>query len=338
MKLRKIVISALCLSLIVASSGIPLTSWAQEKPKFDDEVVLRVNTTDMAGPIGFLRSVGTPSINGRPAVGQSLIWGSELIQVPQSSSATIHLNGVGQVNLTGGSAARIGTGSVPNGENTVQPVLVASLIRGSLSAALEPPATATVFAAGTAYEASNGSSFHVRINAEGSHAEADRGGIQDNTQLADQRKFILRPVQLGAKLDARTRSTYRIQIQVNDEHDKPVPDMPVLLLLIKGGSLNGGSSSASVVSNAQGIATFDVQVGDTPGSLDYKAQIEGNSATPPLEVSIPITQPPVPFFSFQNPYFVIPLAAASITAPIAAKMATNGGRGRLGADAPGSEP
>ena len=89
------------------------------------------------------------------------------------------------------------------------------------------------------------------------------------------RKYIIKPLNLGTNTEIRARSTRNLQVQVTDENDRPMPDVPLLLLLSgigSGSSVAGtfaGQTAGSVAGTVAGQAASSsagVLAGQTGGS------------------------------------------------------------------------
>lgn len=105
-----------------------------------------------------------------------------------------------------------------------------------------------------------------------------QGDVMSATTQSAPTRYTLRPIGLGVTTSVRARSTRQIQIQVTDENDKPVPDLPVVFVM--GGSSvgslgSGGGTAITVTTNARGIATTTFNAGNTLGSNTVTARVEG---------------------------------------------------------------
>lgn len=79
-------------------------------------------------------------------------------------------------------------------------------------------------------------------------------------QQSAPRKYLIKPLNLGTNTEIRARSTRNLQVQVTDENDRPVSDVPLLFMLAglaagRGGNLGtllaqAGSNAASAASTA----------------------------------------------------------------------------------------
>ena len=112
-----------------------------------------------------------------------------------------------------------------------------------------------------------------------------------------QDKYIIRPpVNAGAMLSVVARSTRQIQIQVTDQNDQPVPDLPVIFSLA---NTSVGTIAAAVtgqeqiqpppgsanplklksLTDAGGKASVRFTAGGAMGAVLFTAAIEGSGAT-----------------------------------------------------------
>jgi hypothetical protein len=66
-------------------------------------------------------------------------------------------------------------------------------------------------------------------------------------------RYVVRPVGMGSNISVRARSTRQIQVQVTDENDRPVPDIPILFA-IAGASGNLGSFAPAGAGAGAGAA------------------------------------------------------------------------------------
>ena len=187
------------------------------------------------GPIGAIKA-STPGsasavINGRAATGEQMIWGGELIEAPSDRSLRVSFDSIGQVTLDRGTMVRFGT-ALANPYDTGRHVLIASLVNGGLRVNLEREAGAYIEAAGSSFTASLSAQFRVNVSEGRASVETITGNVAVDQQPTGQRRYILRPVAgQGATLSVAARSTRQIQIQVTDENDRPIPDLPILFSL-----------------------------------------------------------------------------------------------------------
>lgn len=118
--------------------------------------------------------------------------------------------------------------------------------------------------------------------------------VATQQQQTAPRKYIIKPMNLGTNTEIRARSTRNIQVQVTDDNDHPMPDVPLLFLLsglASGGSNAGviagqavgngaqalaGQTSLRVLTNQYGIANMGFTAPDSVGSaMQLQIQVEG---------------------------------------------------------------
>jgi thiol-disulfide isomerase/thioredoxin len=105
-------------------------------------------------------------------------------------------------------------------------------------------------------------------------------------QPAPGRRYLVKPLDVGSAVDVRARSSRSLQVRVTDEHDRPVPDLPVLFSLALAGGHGGAPAGALAggltqlaVTNAQGVATAAFQAGPLAGArLTLRAQVVNSDA------------------------------------------------------------
>jgi len=254
----------------------------------EDDKPIRLYTTAMGGPIGSINSAGQVKIDGRSLQGGGPLWGGEVIQAPSGGSVRIGFEGIGQVTLNRGALARFSTGRAES-----QPVLIASVLTGDVKITLRQDAGAYVRASGSTFTASRGADFLVGVREDEASLSTFSGVVEAGSQAA-QKQYKLRPVGLGSNLSVRARSTRQIQIQVTDENDDPVPDLPVLFLLGGAGGQSAGSLSAGALAgtsvtattNAQGLATVTFTAGPNPVSGSLTATVEGTNSSTTLQIDV----------------------------------------------------
>jgi hypothetical protein len=129
-----------------------------------------------------------------------------------------------------------------------------------------------------------------------------------------QQRYTLRPpAGQGSTLSVSARSTRQIQIQVTDENDRPVPDLPILFSLGDPclGSIGLGAAAGTLFTSKtdnRGIAavpwiagtakcagTIIAKVEGTENSFTYRAQVSSSSG----------------FWTARNTTIVIAAAAAA---------------------------
>ena len=276
-----------------------------------DEQTIRLYATASVGPIGTISSFGLLLINGRLANGQRTIWGGELLQAPAGKNVQISFDSIGRVTLGRGAMARFAA-SYEAGINSGRRVLIASVIDGDMNVELQPEAGAYIRACGSAFTAAPGSNFRFNVIEGRATFDTIAGAVSVEQQPA-QRTYVVRPVGIGANISVRTRATRQIQIQVTDENDRPVPDLPIIFAL--GGQCLGSLGTATttgatitVNTNAQGIATAAFTAGDTAGSTTVTATVEGTRSSWTGNISIAKA---AGFWTLRNSLIVAGAAAAA---------------------------
>ena len=123
---------------------------------------------------------------------------------------------------------------------------------------------------------------------------AEAAEIATQQQQTAPRKYMIKPLNLGTNTEIRARSTRNLQVQVTDENDRPMPDVPLLFLLAgigSGGSSTGalagqagssaaqtlaGQTSLRAVTNPYGIANVNFTAPDAVGSaMRLQIRVEG---------------------------------------------------------------
>lgn len=283
-------ISVLCLALVLTCTLAPRLTRAddgsQERP-------IHLYATATPEPIGAIYSLTPFVIAGRLVYGGQTIWGGELIQAPTDSSVRVQLDSIGQVTIANGAAARLArrfTGS--DGRS----LLIASLVNGHMSVDLLQNAGAYIESSGSVFKASSGAHFRVGIREGRAIVDAASGEVQIDTQ-AQQRGLKIRlvepnpdplkpPIDLGLRLDVEKRTTRETQWQVTDEHDKPVPDIPLILTVTGNVGRFGNAATFSGTTNAQGIVNAPFTAGSSPGNDVINARIPGTDTSENARVTV----------------------------------------------------
>jgi hypothetical protein len=273
--------SAMTLCFVLAMAMITLTmpqsAFAHHG---DDEKPIRLRANAEMSLLGEVYSTGSVALNGRSAIGSQTLWGSELIQVLSEHGASVSIDSFGLVNLKKGAIVRLAKNTNANSDETNRGVLIASLVSGEMTVKLRQGVSAYVQSCGSVFTSSNGAVFRVSAKEGQALAVASLGTLETLQQTA-QKKYFVRPVGLGATTSVRARSTRQIQVQVTDENDKPVPDIPIIFALgtAGAGSLGSGTaaaaaSTATVQTNAQGLASIQFTAGPNAASTEITATVE----------------------------------------------------------------
>jgi hypothetical protein len=254
---------------------------------------VRLSTTARFSPIGSM--AGHAMIDGRAFNGYAPIWGGEMIQAAAGDNLRVSVDGVGLVTLAGNAVARLST-TTSNNEEAGRNLLVASLLSGSLNVRLAASAGAYIEAGGSQLTAAPGAEFRVQISEGRAALDTVAGNVTVEQQPATGQRYILRPpAGQGSSLSVSARSTRQLQIQVTDENDHPVPDLPILFSLANPclGTLGVGIAAGTLFkakTDKRGIAsvpwitgaakcadTILVRVEGTDNTYTYRAQVSGNS-------------------------------------------------------------
>jgi uncharacterized protein YaiE (UPF0345 family) len=283
------VMAILLVSILII--GLTPKSVSADGNRHDTEHAVRLYASERFGPIGMIRETSfagaTAVIDGRAAYGEQKIWGGELIQAPVGKSLRMSFDSIGLVTLAAGAMVRFGRSA----DDTIRRTLITSLINGGLTMKLDASAGAYVEAAGSTFIASPNAHFRIDMS-EGQATLARFSGSVIAEHQAAQARYILRPpAGQGASLSVAARSTRQVQIQVTDENDHPVPDLPILFslanpclgslgvgagagLLFKGKTDKRGLASVPWITGAGGCAgSIIAKVEGTDFSFTYQAQV-----------------------------------------------------------------
>jgi len=282
----------LCLIVVLSCSLIPTQARADDR-SLNSPIHLR--TTERFGPIGTVYSLGSFGIDGRLAHGEESIWGGELIHAFPNSRVSVLLDSVGQVRLKSEATARLAT-ALTSPDSYSRHLLVASLINGEMSVDLQQGARAYIESCGSAFSASSGARFQIGTRESKAIIITASGDVRVSPQ-APQRPEKIRlvepspdplkpPIDLGLRLDVERRATRQTQWQVTDEHDKPVPDVPIVLTLAGNIGRFGNAVTFSGTTNAQGIMTAPLTAGPSPAQGSITANVPGTNVSCKVEVTI----------------------------------------------------
>ena len=284
----------------------------------DRPIHLRVTArfSPIGAIVGNVTGPGAAMIDGRIASGEQPIWGGELIQSPSEKTVRVSFDSTGEAALAGGASARFGV--VP--DDAGMQMLVASIVRGGVNFKLRPDAGAYVEAAGSAFAASPGARFSVGV-VDGNPTLRIVSGAVETQPSAAQQKYILRPpAGQGGSISVAARATRQVQIQVTDENDKPVADLPMLFSLASPclGTLGLGVAAGATFTEKtdnRGIATvpFIVGAAKCAGSIIVKVQGTDITYTYRVQVNTPQT-----FWSPRNMSIIGAVAAGATVGGLAA--------------------
>jgi hypothetical protein len=322
--------SAIALLLVIALvNGLARTAALAYGDNQGADRPVRLYASARFGPIGAVKQNSLADsavvINGRLSEGDQIIWGGELIEAPANRAVRVSFDSIGQVTLTRGAMVRFGT-ALADPEDAGRHVLIASLITGNMQIRLEPDSGAYVEAGGSRFTASRNARFSVTVEEGIATVETITGSVTTEQQPVGQRRYILRPPPgQGATLSVAARSTRQVQIQVTDENDRPIPDLPLLFSLGSPclGSLGLGAGAGALFrekTDNRGIATVPWIAGAARclGSITVKVEGTEDSFTYQSEVRQPS------FWSVKNS-LLVGAAAAAAGAGIGIAVTSGGG-------------
>lgn len=288
----------------------------------DGEKPVRLYASERFGPIGSIKlnsiNASDVSVDGRRSQGETAIWGGELIRVLDDRRVRVAFESLGEVTLSRGATVRFIAGRGTRNE-TGYDVLIASLEQGSLDLKLNRDAGAYIEASGSTFTAEPGARFGVGvrdaraslIRLAGDVSVQDQPVPQDvKIRLVDE---LGRPVSSGSQLSVRARSTRQVQVQVTDQNDKPLPDLPVLFSLGNPclGSLGLGVAAAASFrqkTDKRGIATVPFVAGAAKCAASILIKVEGTNASVSVQTSVVQSKG---FLNTQNTLIIVGVAAAA---------------------------
>jgi hypothetical protein len=279
---------------VLLISGQPRFAFAGD-PANDEDRPLRLYATALAGPIGWIAAPDATEINGKPANGRQAVWDGDFVEARHGTMTLANFDSIGRVTLSDGAAVRFASGSSDN--ETGGRLLVASLVRGTIAVQLNHGARAYIEAAGDRFSAHPGASFRLALRTGRASLKTLSGAVSAEVQTQRPTYKIRpvdelgRPVNLGATLSVRSRSTRNFQIQVTDENDKPIPDLPILFSLGNPclGTLvsAGGGTSFRKNTDDRGIAGVPFISGAAAGCIgSLIAKVEGTNVEFSQEISV----------------------------------------------------
>lgn len=293
-------VTILCLSLALHSGvGVAFASAADHSTEEERRPAAS------PAPIGQVASLGVVKINGQPLTKQSLLWAHDLLEAPPGVSARVILPGVGRLRLDPGARVRVTSADVRPSPAS-GPGLLAELHGGTVAVRLQPGVGACWIAGASSFLASPGADFRITVRPDGVSADAVTGEVSDlgrwavapqsavlqaAARLQDRqlkpgaRRYVIQPFNKDRipVYEVHARSSRQVQVRVTDEHDRPVPDLPVVFALGgKVGSLKAAGvagESVTTTTNAQGVATVSFTPSTPAGSAPVTASIPGTGAS-----------------------------------------------------------
>jgi hypothetical protein len=274
---------------------------------------IRLRATERFSPIGAivgnLIEPGAARIDGRVAMGEQAIWGGELIQAPANATVRVSLASAGEAGLARGAWARFGV--VPDDDGGQ--VLVASIVRGGVNFKLLPEAGAYVEAAGSAFNASPGSRFTVGVVDGYPMLTVAFGHVEAAPQVPQPRYILRPPAGQGGSISVAARSTRQVQIQVTDENDRPVADLPILFSLGDPclGTLGLGVAAGDTFTertDSRGIAVVPFTAGAVKCAATLIARVQGTETTFTYRVEVKSKS----FWTTKNSLIVAGAVAAGV--------------------------
>lgn len=288
----------------------------------DGEKPVRLYASERFSPIGFIKlnslNARDVSVDGRTSQGETAIWGGELIRVLDDRRVRVAFESLGEVMLSRGATVRFIAGRGTRND-TGYDVLIASLEQGSLDLRLNRDAGAYIEASGSTFTAEPGASFGVGVrDAQASLIRlAGDVSVQDQPVPQDVKIRLVdelgRPVSSGSQLSVRARSTRQVQVQVTDQNDKPLPDLPVLFSLGNPclGSLGLGVAAAASFrqkTDKRGIAAVPFVAGAAKCAASILIKVEGTNASVSVQTSVVQSKG---FLNTQNTLIIVGVAAAA---------------------------
>ena len=319
--MAKIRYSAIGMSLIAVLMISSLPRNVHAAGGGDGEPRIRLHATAFDGPIGSVNSFGSINLNGRKVTGEELLWGGELIEAAHGTGTSASFDSIGSVTLGEGAAARF-SAAHSSTEDAGRRVLVASLVRGNVAIELHSDAGAYVEAGTARFTALRGASFRIAMHDGRAVLNTISGTVNIEQQGRPTYKIrpvddLGRPVDLGRTLSVRARSTRNFQIQVTDENDKPIPDLPILFSLGNPclGSLGLGAAAGSSFrkkTDNKGIAAVPFVVGAAKCIGSLSAKVEGTNTEFTQEVGVQRHS----FWNTQNSLIIAGIVGAGILASV----------------------
>jgi hypothetical protein len=286
-------------------------------------------------PIGEVESLGPFKVNGAPAFGKGMIWRNDQLQAPEKMTARVSLGELGKATLEPGAVVSFTTVGGVAGQKSTHRQLHVRLTAGSLALVLPPQTSAYLESAEGSFIASAGARLRFGLREHRAFADAASGSVVNlgvwtieasppvmmaaarlarlQAQVAQQ-TYRLRPVggqNNSAVFDVRARASRQIQVQVTDDHDRPVPDIPIIFAL---GSNVGRFGSAAATTNQQGIASVNLTANNQVSSSTFTATVQGTNISMVGQIVVLKALPT--FWTFQNAGPVLGTAVAAGAAAV----------------------
>ncbi|MBI4854933.1 MAG: Ig-like domain-containing protein [Acidobacteria bacterium] len=273
---NKLTLMVLFLIIALLVAIIPTPIYAKDK-EINKYLPNRFQTSYMLRNIGTIEAFGKISVNGQVANQKSTFNSGDYLQTGNYATATLSIDSSGKVILGQNTSVYFAVSKILENNGTEKPILIATLVKGSLNVRLNNQSQAYVESGGLIFTAEAGTSFRAS-NYNGQLEVLGDVNFQNN------RQYIVRPVEVGATLSVKARSTRQIQIQVTDENDRPVPDVPIIFTL--GSQLGKFGSTNATTTNSQGIASINFTAGNSPGTTSITATVKDTNYSWTGEISV----------------------------------------------------
>ena len=284
----------LWLALILVAGATPRSVRGSDDGR---EITARLRSAAAFGPIGRIYSLGAVAIDGRRTYGEQMIWGGEVLQVPDGVSACVTLDSIGRIVLERGAILRLVT--TRGQRETGAEILMMFLISGSVRAQLRPNASAYLVTCGTAFTITSGASFYAEIRDDRPVITVSGGAVETDPSYQEV-EYIVEPVvadPLTGSPVKRASSTRRVapsrpgavqqtpisvaEIKRDKKTKKKIgpaePGRPIAMALETPGIGELGSQSVTVFTNNFGVATATFTAGPNPGETRITATSESGA-------------------------------------------------------------
>ena len=286
----------LCIVLIL-SLGLNGNSVLARTGASDDEKPFRLSTRAMESPIGFIAGdisgQNSIAINGQRVYGAQPLWSGDLVQTLSSPSVQLSLPSLGQVALAKGTTVRLAASNAVTAEANSTRRLIASLSAGEMVVKLEERTGAYIETRGSVYTTSDGANFRFHAR-EGQPTFVAMKGEVVLEKPSGQKKYSLRPVGHGNKMEIYKGDLQQIRIQFIDDKNRLMAEVPVMFSMgpsdgTRLGHLGLGAlagTSFRTLTNAQGIAYVPFTAGRKEGTVSITAVAEDTGDTWSGEIEI----------------------------------------------------